>query len=41
MEYLKGFAVSAVMFVFQHHFPLEWWELVLLGFGLTVIIYVR
>jgi hypothetical protein len=35
---LKGFAVSALVIVFNHHFPLEWWEGALLSFGITVLI---
>jgi hypothetical protein len=35
---LKGFAVSALVIVFNHHFPLDWWEGALLSFGITVLI---
>jgi len=38
MGYLKGFGVSALVMVFQHHFPLSWWECALLSFGVTAII---
>lgn len=38
MAYLKGFGVSALVIVFGHHFPLDWWEAALLSFGITVLI---
>lgn len=34
----KGFAVTALVIVFNHHFPLEWWEGGLISFGITALI---
>lgn len=38
MSYLKGFAISGMVIVLNHHFPLDWWEGVLLSFGITILV---